>query len=632
MPSLPRPSFLTEPRQLVSPVRAAPPCRLSLAALFHARIVGGGAWSPDGSQVVFVANISGRLNLWTVSASGGWPFQLTFSDQRQGSPAWSPDGRSIAFVSDHDGDEQWDLFLVSTENGEVVNLTRTPEVSEEGPAWSPDARWLAYIAKPRTGSSYEIELRAPATGEVRRVTRDTPRECGNFGPLWSPDGGRLAFTRQHATGRNADIYLADLASNEQRCLTPHAGEAVYQVASWSPDGTQLLIESNALNGYDNVALLDLASGHIEWLTEEAWEVSAGDCSRDGRWLSWQANLDGETGIYLYERASRRLQRLALPAGVNVLEGAECSFAPDSTRLLFAHNGPESANELWSYALADGCGAQVTHARVAGLRAADLVTPQRAHYPSRDGRWQISAWVYAPPNRERDGSHPAVVYVHGGPAAQFTNSFNRAIQYLVNRGYFVIAPNYRGSTGYGKAFHDANRFDLGGGDLQDVLAAAEWMLASGYIHPGKLAIMGGSYGGYMTAMAVTQAPELWAAGVAIVPFVNWFTEIAHEDPLLREYDLATMGDPETNRRLYEERSPIFYVDRIRCPLLVLAGAQDPRCPKDEAEQVVRAVRERGGVAELKIYEDEGHGFARVENQIDAYGRVAEFLDRYVAGRD
>jgi acetyl esterase/lipase len=220
-----------------------------------------------------------------------------------------------------------------------------------------------------------------------------------------------------------------------------------------------------------------------------------------------------------------------------------------------------------------------------------------------------------------------VFIHGGPTAQAMNAFSKTIQYLVNQGFFVITPNYRGSTGYGKEFEDANRFDMGGGDLDDVISAAEWIKKTGFIDPKKVAVAGGSYGGYLTMMAVTKAPDMWAAGVPIVPFVNWFTEVENEDPLLREYDLATMGDPMKDKVRYQERSPINFVDQIRAPLLLLAGGNDPRCPHTEAEQVASAVKKRGGVAELKVYENEGHGFAKIENQIDAYTRVANFLKKY-----
>ena len=198
-------------------------------------------------------------------------------------------------------------------------------------------------------------------------------------------------------------------------------------------------------------------------------------------------------------------------------------------------------------LADGKSQQVTNSLMAGVRAEDMVEPFLVHYPSRDGKWTISAFVYVPYNMERNGQNAAIVYVHGGPTSQTVNSFNRFIQHMVNQGYMVIAPNYRGSTGYGKEFQQANLFDMGGGDLQDVLAAADLIKQTGYLDPKKMVLMGGSYGGYMTMMGVTKAPDVWAAGVPIVPFVNWFTEIANEDPVLQQSDLATMGDLEQEQR-------------------------------------------------------------------------------------
>jgi dipeptidyl aminopeptidase/acylaminoacyl peptidase len=267
-----------------------------------------------------------------------------------------------------------------------------------------------------------------------------------------------------------------------------------------------------------------------------------------------------------------------------------------------------------------------------VHSEDMVEPYLVHYPSRDGKWTISAFLYVPYNMARNGQNAAIVYIHGGPTAQTMNSFNRFVQYAANQGYMVLAPNYRGSTGYGKEFQQANLFDMGGGDLQDVLAGVDWIKQTGHLDAKKIAVMGGSYGGYLSMMSVTKAPAVWAAGVPIVPFVNWFTEIENEDPVLQQSDLATMGDVIKNKALYEDRSPINFIDQIKAPLLLLAGGHDPRCPKSETQQVVDAIKKHGGTVDYKIYENEGHGFARVENQIDAYKRVADFLQAHVPAAD
>ena len=625
--SLPASQAVTDPKLITSKVLKREVQPFSIEKLYHTRIVGGTSWSPDGRSVALVTNISGRNNIWLVPSEGGWPSQLTISDQRQIDPAWSPNGKWIAFNSDRDGDEQWDLLLVSPQTGEVVNLTNTPDFAEEGQVWSPDSRYIAYMSKPRSASTFEIDIMDVLTKRYRALTKNTPKQLGNSGPIWSNDGKWIAYTQQHAAGKDSNIFVAYAATGEATLLTPHADEHNYVATAFSPDGKYLLITSNA-KGYDNVGLLEIATKKIDWLTDEKWEIGSGTFSPDSRRLTWTANVDGNSEIFLYDIAGKNAVALPLPKGVNDLAGSVTSFSPDGQQLLYYHNGPTSPSDVWVYDFATQRSVQLTHSMLAGLSSEDMVEPFLVHYPSRDGKWQISAFVYVPHNAPRDHTHPAIVYVHGGPTSQTMNSFNRIVQYLANQGYIVIAPNYRGSTGYGKEFMDANRFDMGGGDLHDVLAAADWIQQTGYVDPKKLVIMGGSYGGYMAMMALTKAPEVWAAGVPLVPFVNWSTEVQNEDPLLREYDLATMGDPVKSKELWEDRSPINFVDRIKAPVLLLAGGNDPRCPKSEAQQVADAIKKRGGIVDFKVYENEGHGFARVENQIDAYTRVADFLKKYV----
>ena len=620
-------SAITDPKQITSKVLKRDVQPFSIEKLYTTRSIGGSTWSPNGKTIAFVTNISGRNNIWLISADGGWPSQLTISDQRQIDPVWSPNGKWIAFNSDHDGDEQWDLLLASPQTGEVVNLTNTPDAREEDQAWSPDSRYIAYISRPRSSSAFEIYIMDILTKRSRALTRDTAKELGNYRPIWSQDGRWIVYTQEHASSKDSNVFLADASTGKATLLTPHTGEHNYGATAISPDGNYVLITSNA-SGYDNAGLLEIATKNIQWLTNEKWRVSSGSFSPDGRWLTWTTNVDGNTDIVSYNIAEKRAATLSLPKGVNHLAGAVTPFSSDNQRLLYYHDGPTSPNDIWMFDLATEHSTQLTHSLLAGISSEDMVEPFLVHYPSRDGKWQISAFVYVPHNAPRDHTHPAIVYVHGGPQSQTVNSFNRVIQYLANQGYLVIAPNYRGSTGYGKEFTDANLFDMGGGDLRDVLAAADWIQQTGYVDPKKLVIMGGSYGGYMTMMAMTKAPEVWAAGVALVPFVNWFTEVQNEDAVLRQDDLSTMGDPVKNKELWEDRSPINFVDRIKAPVLLFAGGNDPRCPKSEAQQVADAIKKRGGAVELKIYEKEGHGFARVENQIDAYTRVAEFLKKYV----
>jgi len=633
--TLPVPQVITDPKQIASKPNANVEQNqqsLSIEKLYMTRQVGRSSWSPDGKSFVFVSNISGRNNLWIVPAEGGWPTQLTVSDHRQTAPAWSPDGKWIAYMSDYDGDEQWDIFIVSPKTGQVVNLTNTREIAEEYPRWSPDGRYLAYTVKPKTSSAYEIDVFDMLMRDVKHLTTGTPADKLNDNPIWSPDGTWIAYTQEQAKGTDSNIFVAEVKTGKSSLLTQHEGEQLYRANDFSPDGKKLLITSNAANGYENVGLLDIATKKLSWLTKDKWETGGGNFSPDGKHVTWTANVDGNTDIYLHDLVTGKTTALPFAKGVNHLAGEHSAFSKDGARFLYSHTGATAPADLWVYQLATGKSHQVTQSLVAGVHSEDMVEPFLVRYPSSDGKWTISAFVYVPYNMVRNGQNAAIVYVHGGPAVQSVNSFNRFIQHMVNQGYMVIAPNYRGSTGYGKEFQQANLFDMGGGDLQDVLAAADFIKQTGFLDPKKIVLAGGSYGGYLTMMGVTKAPDVWAAGVPIVPFVNWFTEIQNEDPVLQQSDLATMGDPEKNKALFQDRSPIFFVDQIKAPLFLLAGRNDPRCPEEESQQVIDAIKKRGGVVEFKVYENEGHGFARVENQIDAYQRVSGFLKAHVPPAD
>ncbi len=645
--TLPVQQAITDPKQIAAkPNAQVEPRSLTIEKLFMTRQVGRSTWSPDGKSIAFISNMSGRNNIWVVPAEGGFPTQLTVSDQRQTAPAWSPDGKWIAYQSDYDGDEQWDIYLVSPKTGKVVNLTQTSEIAEVNPTWSPDGRYLAYEVKPKTSAAYEIDIYDMIMREVKHLTTNTAQDKSNTNPIWSKDGKYIVYTQERAKGTDSNIFIADVKTCTSTLLTPHEGEQLFFANDISSrpilDGRQILITSNAANGYDNIGLLIVGTkgelngvftpGGITWLTKDKWEIRGREFSPDGKHLTFSANVDGSEDIYLYDLATRRSNVLPIPKGVNETVGGHSAFSADGSRLLYMHNGPTSPGDLWVNHLASGKSQQVTHSLVGGIRSEDLVEPYLVHYPSRDGKWTISAFLYVPFNMARNGQNAAIVYIHGGPTSQTKNSFNRFVQFAVNQGYMVLAPNYRGSTGYGKEFQQANLFDMGGGDLQDVLAGVDWIKQTGHLDPKKIAVMGGSYGGYLSMMAVTKAPEVWAAGVPIVPFVNWFTEIENEDPELRQSDLATMGDPVKNKALYEERSPINFIDQVKAPLLLLAGGHDPRCPKSETQQVVDAIKKRGGTVDVKVYENEGHGFARVENQIDAYKRVADFLLAHVVPAD
>jgi dipeptidyl aminopeptidase/acylaminoacyl peptidase len=260
----------------------------------------------------------------------------------------------------------------------------------------------------------------------------------------------------------------------------------------------------------------------------------------------------------------------------------------------------------------------------------LPRTQIVHYRSADGT-VISAILWMPYNLNRDGTAPAVVHPHGGPTGQTKDSFDRLPIALASRGYVVLAPNPRGSTGYGRAFMEGNKRDLGGGDLEDEVAGADFLVATGYVDSKRIGITGGSYGGFMTLMAVAKTPDRWAAAVDWYGIVNWTTMYERGSPQLRHYQSGLIGDPVADRDVYARVSPLTYLGQTRAPLLVLQGENDIRVPKEESEQIVDYLRNQGKLVDVHYYPEEGHGFAKRENQIDAIERTVQWFEKYLRNR-
>ena len=314
-------------------------------------------------------------------------------------------------------------------------------------------------------------------------------------------------------------------------------------------------------------------------------------------------------------------------GITAFAGNPTTFSPDDKRVLIAHQGSKRPSDLWAYDIAASKPMQLTHSAAKSLDPNQLPQSQLVHYKSFDGT-MISAFLWVPFNLKRDGSNAAIVIPHGGPTGQTVDSFSRAAAALATRGYICIAPNVRGSTGYGMKFEKMNHQDLGGGDLQDEVYAAKFLEGTGYVDSKKIGITGGSYGGFMTLMAIGKTPEIWAAAVDQFGIIDWRTMLQHSDPFLQEYEKSLLGDPEKDKEVYDKTSPITYIRAEKAPLLVLQGENDIRVPKEEAEQVVDILKKEGRTVDVHYYPMEGHGFAKRENQIDALKRTIDWFDKYL----
>jgi dipeptidyl aminopeptidase/acylaminoacyl peptidase len=618
----------TDPKSIASPSNSsAHP--VAIEDLFYSRRVASPAWSPDGKDIVFSTTFTGRMNLWKVSSNSGWPLQLTVSDDRQSGAVWSPDGRWIVYEQDFGGSEYYDLFAIPSSGGTPVNLTNTPDISENNPIFSPDGKTIAFAYKPKTSPTVDIALLDWNSRQVKKLTNEPTKDHLWQLADWSSDGKYIIASRSNAGFTDASVYRLEVASGKAEQLTPHKGDVLFTASAISPDGKTVLVTSNQKDGYQNAALLDIASKQLKWITDTQWEASSGNFSPDGKLATYEVNADGLNTVYLYDIATGKSHAVAMPEGLTSVTGNPTGFSPDGRSLLLSHQSSQRPSDLWVYDLAAQTPRQLTYSAVAGLSPKDLPAAQLVHYKSFDGK-MISAFLWMPFNLKRDGANPAVVLPHGGPTGQTVDYFNSLAAALSSRGYICIAPNVRGSTGYGMPFQKANFQDLGGGDLQDEVYATKLLINTGYVDEKKIGITGGSYGGFMTLMAIGKTPDVWAAGVELFGIINWYTMLQHEDPFLVQYERTLLGDPEKDRAVYENASPIKFIRNEKAPLLVLQGENDIRVPKEEAEQVVEILKKEGRTVDAHYYPAEGHGFAKRENQIDAIRRTVAWFDKYLKG--
>jgi dipeptidyl aminopeptidase/acylaminoacyl peptidase len=578
-------------------------------------------FAPGGQWVAYRSDVTGRSQIWKVPTGGGWPVQLTFGDAPVSGAAWARDGATLAFERDSGGDERYHLFSVSSDGSERGRLTATPEAREHIVGFSDDQRFLAYTSDSGHPGHFELWIRDLASGRARRVTSDS---INTLDGVWSHDSRFVALARTNDFA-NVDAALLDVSTGKARLLTPHTGSKAYVPVAFSPDDHELLLKADARDGVARLAVITLDTDSLRWLDTGPWPIKAAGWSVRGS-IAYSEDADGRVATYVMRRDGSRRQPIGPRDGVTTFE----EFSADGSLVLFSHSDATRPSDLWVHDLRRDSTWELTDALVGGVDPSDLVPAALVHYPTFDGR-KISAFVNMPFNLQKDGSSPAIVMAHGGPSSQWDDAFSRDVAYFANHGYVVIRPNVRGSTGYGKPFEDLNNLDWGGGDLRDLVAAADYLVSTGYVARSKIAVMGGSYGGYLTLAALAFTPQRWAAGVDLYGISSIVTLARTTDPQLLPYLTREMGSLATNQALMRERSPLFRAAAIRAPLLILQGDNDPRVPLAESRQIADAVRRRGGIVELMVYPGEGHGFHRLEDQLDSMRRAVEFLDRYVKGR-
>lgn len=585
----------------------------------------GGTLSPDGQRLAFLTDITGTSQIWTLDGPQLWPDQRSFEEDRITFVRYNPHRRLLLFGQDHGGNEMDQLSLMDDEGTFVRPLAHRPDRKHILAEWAPDGRTVAFTANRDHVAQldvYVVDTEHP--DEVRRVFTG---EGWNYVAAWLPDS-RHVIVGQATGNMNNTLYLLDLGTGDTVHLTPHTGDARYLYVNPLPDASGFFLLSDEGREFLNLAFFDLHTRTLHFLEERSWDREDLALSPDGRWLALLTNVEGWSELEVRDLVEEKVISVeGLPRGV----AGGLRFAPGGTSARFSLTltGPTRPMDVWVVEPEKGQAAQWTRSARAGIPESELVEPELVRYRSFDGL-TIPAFYYRPPRIAPP--YPVVIDIHGGPESQRRPTFNAVTQFLVQQGYAVFAPNVRGSTGYGRTYTHLDDVYKRMDAVADIKAAYDWLVSEGGADPRRIALMGGSYGGFMVLACLVTYPDLWAAGVDIVGIANFVTFLENTGPWRRKLREREYGSLERDREFLESISPINHVDRIRAPLMVIHGANDPRVPLSEAEQIVRALRERGVPVEYLVYEDEGHGLAKLKNRLDAYPKVAAFLDKYVKHRD
>jgi dipeptidyl aminopeptidase/acylaminoacyl peptidase len=593
--------------------------RFPLERFLNVRSANTPRFSPDGKRIAFLTNVTGVPQLWEVDRGGGWPDQRTFFSERVGTHEYAVAKPEIVFETDVGGNERFQLWHLANGGATLGPLTNAPDTIHSLGDWSRDGTRICFSANGRDPRFFDVFVRHMETGDVRKVYE---QDGSNLAVGFSSDGRHVLVYRLVASF-DQDLYLVDTETGEARHLTPHEGSVRYEEPTLAPDGRHAYALTDVGREFLAIARLDLRRLTWSIVQEEPWDIEHLAITLDGRLAAFVVNEGGVSRLRVMRLRDRSMvAEPALPEGwVTTLK-----WSPDGRHLAFTFESPIQNQDVWTLDVRRSMVSQVTRSSRAGIPAETFRRPERAEYATFDDR-KIPAWWYRPPGR---GPFPVIAFVHGGPESQTVANFNPLIQFFVNRGYAVLAPNVRGSAGYGKTYHHLDDIEKRMDSVADLKHGADWVRERSDVERDRVAVMGGSYGGFMVLASLSEYPEAWSAGVDVVGIANFVTFLQNTGPWRRRWRESEYGFLERDLAVLERISPIHKADRIRAPLFVIHGKNDPRVPLEETEQIVESVRARGGVVDFLVFEDEGHGLIKIPNRIRGYTAAVDFLDKHMGG--
>ncbi|MBN8742474.1 MAG: S9 family peptidase [Xanthomonadaceae bacterium] len=587
-------------------------------------------WSADGRSILIGTRFGNTQQVHRVRVPGGAREQLTFYDEPISEVVVNPQRDGFVFGKDTGGSEFWQLYWFDGTTGDVRLLT-DGKSRNDGSVFSADGRLLAYSSTQRNGKDTDVWLRDLDTGEARPLV--TKGGKGSWQALDFAADGKQLLVVEGISANESHPYIIDVAGGEPRPLLPAGREpAAIGNLHFSADASRVYFTSDSGSEFQQLRVLEIASGKVTTLSASIpWDIETVALSRDGRHLAFVANEDGVSALHLLDLADGKpLPLPSVPAGV--IDALH--FSPDGTRLGFTLASATSPADVYSMEIGTGTVTRWTESEIGGLNSSTFVSPELVRFPTFDkvgGKPRtIPAFYYRP---KGDGPFPSVVLIHGGPESQSRPVFNPDIQFLASQlGVAVLVPNVRGSTGYGKTYVKLDNGFKREDSVRDIGALLDWIGTRSELDAGRVGVIGGSYGGYMVLAVMTHYSERLRAGVEIVGISNFNTFLANTEDYRRDLRRAEYGDERDPkmRAFFDKISPLNNAERIQRPLFVAQGANDPRVPATEAEQIVERVRHNGGTVWYLLQKDEGHGFQKKANRDFYTASTMQFWQKYLIG--
>jgi dipeptidyl aminopeptidase/acylaminoacyl peptidase len=583
------------------------------------------SFSPDGKQVAFLSNRSGVPQAWITAANGfSEPRQVgSFQDPVTGLE-WSPDGQWLALSVAPGGGLNEQIYLLHPDGSGLKQITGGGKENNRLAGWS--GKLVRYSSSHDSPGALEPWIYDSETGKSRKVAASPG--VATLTDV-SQDGKRAVVARVASRGDN-NLFLIDLGTGKEELLTPHEPPGSFGGGKFASDGTTVYLTSNKDSDTEYFAKVRIGPDGkplpLQKLTfRDDAEVDDFELRPDGTSAALVLNVAGRSELVIIDLAMLQLYPVHKLPG-EIIGGLD--FSLNGRLLAFTAGGAKLPTDIWTLNTETGALREVTFSPHEGVDLAKLVSPELVRFPAHDGL-QLSGWLYRPAGGFPGGRPgPVVISFHGGPEGQERPGFNPTYQALLARGIGVFAPNVRGSSGFGKKFVNLDNGPLRAGAVQDIKSCVDFLVGQRIADPKRIGIMGGSYGGYMTLAGLTEFPDLFAAGADLYGIVNFATFFAHTEPWMAAISTKEYGDPVTQKDLLRQLSPLFKLERVKAPLLVLHGANDTNVPLVEAQQVEADLKKRGVPVQAVIFPDEGHGFRKIPNRVRSTVEIVRWFEQYL----